>query len=149
MRICLVSAEVTPFAQTGGLGDVSAALARYLAKAGHDVRLFLPLYGRIDRTKHAFTNVSFIQDVPIAMGDRTFSFSVATATLPKSDLRVYFVACPPLYGRNEIYSQQGDEHVRFAFLARAAIESCQRMGFAPHVLHVNDWHTALGPLYLK
>jgi glycogen synthase len=30
MRIALASAEVTPFAKTGGLGDVAAALARYL-----------------------------------------------------------------------------------------------------------------------
>jgi starch synthase len=149
MRICLVSAEVTPFAKTGGLGDVAAALARYLAKAGHDVRLFLPLYGKTDPSGQTFTPVSFIRDVPVAMGDRTFAFSVFTAPLPNSDVPVYFVACPPLYGRLAIYAQDGDEHVRFAFLSRAAIESCQRMGFAPHVFHVNDWHTALVPLYRK
>ncbi len=149
MRICLVSAEVAPFAKTGGLGDVAAALARYLTKHGHDARLFLPLYGKLDRAGQPFTPVSFIEDVPIAMGDRTFAFSVYSAPLPKSDVRVYFIACPALYGRNAIYANDGDEHLRFAFLARAAIESCQRMGFAPHVVHANDWHTALMPLYLK
>jgi starch synthase len=149
MRICLVSAEVTPFAKTGGLGDVAAALARYLAKAGHDVRLFLPLYGKTDPSGRTFTPVSFLRDAPIAMGDRTFSFSVFAATLPNSDLPIYFVSCPALYGRKAIYAQDGDEHLRFAFLSRAAIECCQRMGFEPQIFHVNDWHTALVPLYLK
>jgi starch synthase len=149
MRIALVSAEVTPFAKTGGLGDVAAALARYLHKHGHDVRLFLPLYGKLDRAGQSFVPVSFLQDVPLTMGDRTFTYSVFAAPLPNSDLRIYFIACPPLYGRPAIYAQDGDEHVRFAFLCRAAIECCQRMGFAPHVFHVNDWHTALVPLYLK
>jgi starch synthase len=149
MRIGLAAAEVTPFAKTGGLGDVAAALARYLAKHGHDVRLFLPLYGKLDTAGRTFSPVGFIQDVPVRMGDRTYSFSVFSATLPKSDLPVYFVACPALYGRPAIYAADGDEHVRFAFLARAAIECCQRMGFAPHVFHVHDWHTALVPLYLR
>ena len=149
MRIALAAAEVTPFAKTGGLGDVAAALARYLAKHGHDVRPFLPLYGRIDRTKVRFTPVAFLQDVPVAMGGRTFPFSVYASPLPNSDLPVYFISCPGLFGRDEIYSAKGDEHLRMAMLSRAAIECCQRMGFAPHVFHVNDWHTALVPLYLK
>src|SRR6185369_11743660 len=103
MRICLVSAEVSPFAKTGGLGDVAAALARYLAKQGHDVRLFLPLYGKTDPSGQAFTRVSFLSDVPITMGDRTLAFSAFAATLPNSDLPIYFVACPPLFGRHAIY----------------------------------------------
>jgi starch synthase len=149
MRIALVSAEVTPFAKTGGLGDVAAALARYLRKHGHDARLFLPLYGKLDRAGQTFVPVSYLQDVPLTLGDRTFTYSVFSAPLPKSDVAVYFIACPPLYGRQAIYAQDGDEHLRFAFLSRAAIECCQRMGFAPQVFHVNDWHTALVPLYLK
>jgi starch synthase len=149
MRICLVSAEVTPFAKTGGLGDVAAALTRYLARHGHDVRTFLPLYGKLDRAGQAFTPVSFLQDVPLAMGDRALTFSVFAATLPNSNVPVHFVACPPLYGRPAIYANDGDEHLRFAFLTRAAIECCQRMAFAPQVFHANDWHTALAPLYLR
>jgi starch synthase len=39
--------------------------------------------------------------------------------------------------------------LRFAFLSRAAIEACQHMRWSPHVFHVNDWHTALVPLYLR
>jgi starch synthase len=34
-------------------------------------------------------------------------------------------------------------------LSRAAIEMCQRLQFAPHVFHCNDWHTSLIPLYLR
>src|SRR5205823_3656841 len=34
-------------------------------------------------------------------------------------------------------------------LQRAALESCQRMQFAPDIIHCNDWHTALLPLMIK
>ncbi|MCE9638451.1 MAG: glycogen synthase [Planctomycetes bacterium] len=147
MRVCLVASEAAPFAKTGGLGDVAAALARYLVRDGHDARLFLPLYGRIDRK--GLVPVGFLRDVPVRMGDRTFTFSVWSGALPQGGPTMYFVECAPLFGRQEIYSQQGDEHLRFGMLSRAALESCQRMGFAPHVVHCNDWHTALIPLWLR
>ena len=48
MKILVVSSEVTPFAKTGGLADVAAALPKEFARRGHDVRIAMPRYGRID-----------------------------------------------------------------------------------------------------
>jgi starch synthase len=93
--------------------------------------------------------VSFLQDVPLVMGGRRLSWSLYTAPLAPGGPAAYFVHCPALYGRAGIYAQDGDEHLRFGFLTRAALDAFQRMGFAPDVVHVHDWHTALAPLYLK
>lgn len=41
MRILFVTAEVTPFARTGGLGDVNGALPQVLAALGRDVRVVI------------------------------------------------------------------------------------------------------------
>jgi starch synthase len=71
---------------------------------------------------------------------------VRAGALPGTDASVYFVDCPPLYGGPSIYSDRGDEDLRMGFLGRAAFECCQRMGFAPDVLHAHDWHAALVPL---
>ncbi len=149
LSICLVSSELTPFAKTGGLGDVVASVARHLHLAGHDVRTFLPLYAQIDRQSVPFVPVSFLRDVPIRMGSRTYSFTAYSAPLPGTGLPLYFLHCPVLYDRPGIYTDDADEAVRFAFLSRAALECCQRMGWAPDVCHANDWHTALLPLYLR
>ncbi len=149
MRVALVSAEVAPFAKTGGLGDVAAALGRYLHEAGHDARLFLPLYGRVDPSGATFVPVAFAQDVPLRLGARAFTFSVFTAKLPRTDLWVYFVACPALFGAPAIYTGGADEYLRFALLSHAVFASCQRMGWSPDIVHANDWHAALCPLYAK
>jgi starch synthase len=148
VRICLVSAEVTPFAKTGGLGDAVAGLTRYLSRAGHDARLIVPLYSSIDSYKHGFEVVDFARDVPVQCGPHALSFTLVSGQLPNGP-RMYFVHCPPLYDRSSIYTGGADDALRMAFLSRAAIESCQRMGFAPEVFHCNDWHTALLPLYLR
>ena len=149
LNVCQVAAELTPFAKTGGLGDVVAGLPRFLGRDGHDVRIFIPFYGSIARRGERFVPVDFLQGVPLWMGDRLFHFSAVTCKLPASDVDVYFIACPDLFGGGEIYLGDHVDGVRFAFLVRAALECCQRMGWSPHIVHCHDWHTALAPVYLK
>jgi starch synthase len=149
LRVCQIAAEVTPFAKTGGLGDVVAGLSRALGAAGQDVRVFLPFYASVARQTHAFVQVDFLRDLEMTFGARRFTYSVLTTKLPSSGVDVYFVHCPTLYHHDGIYSGEWDEYLRFALLTRAALEACQRMGWAPDVVHVHDWHTALAPLYLR
>jgi starch synthase len=149
LQICFVASEVTPLAKTGGLADVAGALTKYLHAAGHDVRLFMPFYGQIDRRKLATQPVALLQDVPLQLGTHALKFSVHVAQLPGSTTPVYLVDCPHLYDRPTIYGSAIDEHVRFPALTHAALLSCQRMGFAPQILHCNDWHTGFGPMLLK
>jgi len=148
-RVCQIAAEVTPFAKTGGLGDVVAGLSRALGAAGHDVRVFLPFYAGVARLSHSFVQVEFLRDQSIAFGTRRFTYSILTTKLPGSGVDVYFVHCPALYHHDGVYSGEWDEYLRFALLTRAALEACQRMGWSPEIVHVHDWHTALAPLYLR
>ena len=149
IKICLASSEFAPLAKTGGLADVCAALSAYLHRTGHDVRVLLPLYRTVREHGLTFEPVENLQDVPIRLGPHNAIYSIDSAQLPDSSLRIYFLRCPELYDRDSIYTAGDDEHFRFILLSRAAIEMCQRMGFAPDIFHAHDWHTALIPLYLK
>lgn len=149
LRICFLSSEVAPLAKTGGLADVSAALSRVLHEREHDVRLFLPFYRTLDTSGLHIVPVEFLQRVPLELGGREFRFSVYTTTLPGSSLAVYLVHCPPLFDRSKIYTDDPDEYLRFVLFSRAALESCQGMGWSPQVIHCNDWQTSLVPLYLR
>jgi len=149
LRIAFLTAELAPYAKTGGLADVSAALPRELHAKGHDVRVFLPFYARVRDTAKDVTPVDYLQDIPLSLGNASYRFSVSTVPLPDSDLRIYLIDCAPLYARAAIYTSDPDEHLRFLLLQRAAIECCQRMGWAPEVFHCNDWQTALVPLLLR
>lgn len=149
MKICLLSSELAPFAKTGGLGDAVSGLARFLSTQDVDVRVFLPLYSGSDLEGRRFLPVEFLQGLRTELAGRVVEYAVGTTVLPGSSLPIYLVHCPSLYERGSIYDDRGDEHLRFGLLCRAAIESCQRMGFAPDVFHLNDWHTALVPVYLR
>jgi starch synthase len=149
VRILFVTSEVEPFSKTGGLGDVSAALPRHLHKRGHDVRVFVPFYSRTAGGTHEFSAVEGLKNLTLSVGNRKFSYSIVTSPLPDSGATVYFVNCPQLYGRPGIYSSDPDEHLRFLVLSRAALEAAQHLGFAPDIVHCNDWPTGMLPLILK
>ena len=146
MNILYVASEVAPFAKTGGLADVSAALPRYLKRAGHDIRVFMPFYGSIP-PELAKLEIAH-RDIDIRLGMRRYHVSIVAAERP-GEPTVYLVHCPPLYHRAGIYTSDSDEHCRFLVLCRAALETCQRMQFSPDIVHCNDWQTGLLPLTLE
>ena len=146
MNILYITSEVARYAKTGGLADVSAALPRYLGRAGHDVRVFMPYYSRVD-DKGATLEV-VLRDIEIRLGGHRYEVAIVRASRP-GDAPVHLVHCPALYHRPSIYTGDPDEHLRFLVLTRAAFEACGRMQFAPDVIHANDWQAALAPLTLK
>ncbi len=147
MRILLVASEVAPLAKTGGLADVSAALADHLARRGHDVRLVMPLYRRM--AERPFTDVPGLERVRVELGSNEYVFGVKRTPLPGGGVDAWCIDCPGLYDRDGIYTGDDDEHRRFALLNRGALALCEQSGWAPDVAHCNDWHVGLLPLYLK
>ncbi len=149
LKICYVSSEIYPFAKTGGLADVSAALGKYLSEKKHDIRLIMPLYSVIDMRGYLLKPMRNSNKLELKLGGKSYYFDVYETTLPKSSAKIYFIHCPVLYHRTDIYSDDWDEPVRFAFLSKAAIEICKNQGWYPDIFHCNDWQTALIPVYLK
>ena len=149
LRVCFVTSEFTPLAKTGGLGDVTSALARQLHATGHDIRVYLPSYASLASQVRERWPVDFLQNLALDLGPHRYQYEISTVRDPGSDLMLYLVDCPALYARPKFYTQDRDEHRRFLLLTRAALEACQRMAFSPQVLHCHDWHAAFGPLYLK
>ena len=149
LKICLATPEFAPLAKTGGLADVSAALSLYLHREGHDVRVLVPRYRRINELGLDIQPVKGMASIRMRLGDRDIHFGIDKPSLPDSGLVVYLLRCPTFFDRDNIYTQDPDEHLRFVLLSHAALQMCQRMAFAPDIFSCHDWQTSLIPLYLK
>jgi starch synthase len=148
LKILLMSAELVPFAKTGGLADVASALPKALKAQGHDIRVAMPRYGRIDRERFKLAEV--LAPYPVPMDDRTEEATLLQASLPSvgGDIPVYMVDNAHYYDRDGIYMYEDDAD-RFIFFSRAVLEGFQRLGWKPDVIHCHDWHTAIVPNWLK
>ena len=88
MKILMVTSETVPFAKTGGLADAVSALAINLRKQGHDVRIVMPRYYKIDRSKLKAI------EAPLAVAAGTIEtwVKVYEAPLPGTDLLLFPLA---------------------------------------------------------
>jgi starch synthase len=133
MKILFVSSEVVPFAKTGGLADVAAALPKAIHKIGHDIRIFMPRYKMVDPKKWGLK--------PVAPG-------IQEARMPGTDIIVYFVENEHFAERDELYVLDGrdypDNFEAFLAFCRAAIPFLKLINWRPDVIHCNDWQS--GPL---
>jgi len=149
LRVFFATSELAPLAQSGGLGDAVAGLARALAARGHDVVVLLPAY----RTALAHPSCPLLAEagavrLPGPFGDvrgRWLSGRLG----PRFELRLLdipaFFDRPGLYG--EAGTSYGDEAARFISFARAvALRAYEER---PDVLVTHDWHAALAICVLR
>lgn len=151
LAILFPVSEAAPFAQEGGLGDVAGALPKALKALGHDVRVVLPRYHKIDRDQWGLNLLSGTLVVPMGIIGNLYC-GVSEARLPGSDVPVYFLEHEGFFGREGLYGVEGsgflDNDNRFTFLSRASLEICKMLNFTPDVIHAHDWHTAAVPVLL-
>lgn len=148
MKVLFLSSEVHPFSKTGGLADVSGALPAALAALGHDVKVVTPRYADVRDPRLAPTGHALRLRFPFGeVGGPLLSVRLSERH------EVLFLDCPALYGRPGLYGDaQGefpDNERRFAYLCAGALQAAQRLGFAPDIVHLNDWQTGLAALALK
>ncbi len=145
LKILLLSAEVAPFAKTGGVADVAGSLPKSLRALGHDVRVAMPRYGRVGVEKFNLTRR--LEKYPVKMGDDEQPAELYEGRIGAST-PVYFVENARYYDREGIYMYPDDAE-RFIFFCRAVLEALPRLGWKPDIIHCHDWHTAIVPNWLK
>ena len=144
MKILFVTSEAMPFIRTGGLGDVAGALPKSFLKQGHDARVILPFYK--DEIKSTFSNnFRFVGSTHINLSWRKQYCGVYEAVY--DGITYYFVDNEYYFKRKGLYGHF-DDGERFAFFSKAVLEVLKLIDFYPDVLHANDWHSAMTPVFL-
>lgn len=145
MKILMISPEIAPYSKTGGLGDAVAAMAKYMAAHGNEVRVFTPAYGSVrrDETWHRYE-----EPVRVELGYGMHSDCAVWET-NFCGATVSFVEYNYFFGGNEIYSSRPDDAHRFAFFGKAAIDYCEQINWIPDIVHCHDWTTGLVPALLN
>ncbi len=142
-KILMCSSEVSPFAKTGGLGDVLGALPQALASLGHDVRVAMPKYGCIPNEFREKMNFLFFIYVPLGWRRKY----CGVFELKQNGVTYYFIDNEYYFGDPYIYKWNDLE--RFAFFDKACLEMLKALEFKPDILHAHDWQTGMLPVILN
>lgn len=144
-KVIYASFEVSPFFKTGGLGEVAGSLPAALQECGANVRVMLPkLAGLDERFAARLRHVADFR-VPLAWRQQYCGVEM----LRHQGVTYYFIDNEYYFKREQPYGY-GDDAERIAFFAKAVLEALQHLpDFFPDILHCNDWHTALCPVFLR
>ena len=148
MRVVMLSPEAYPYAKSGGLADVLAALPRALTRAGVDVTVCIPGFrSALQAVGRPAGGVALHAPVGSRM-ERADVVPVPGAAVPTVLVRAdrYFDR-DGLYG--DARGDYGDNAERFVFFCRAALEWLRQQTPPPDVLHVHEWQSALAPAFLR
>jgi starch synthase len=146
-----VVAEYAPYAHTGGLADAVAGLARFQAAAGVPTAVIVPLHRTVRRVARELVPVG--RPFAVGVGPRVEATRLYRVPGAPGSPRVFFIEHEGYFNRPGIYAADGadfgDNGLRFAFFAQAALAVLPRITNAPVIVHVHDWHAALVPVYLR
>lgn len=142
MRVAVLSSEAVPYSKTGGLGDVAGALPKALRRIGVDAFLVTPCHLQTDRSN--LWNVA-IESLEVPWAGAVSRVKVFYSEA--SGAPTYLIDSVEMFHRDTVYGS-GDDHRRFAFFCRAALELVERIGSPPDIVHLNDWHCGFAAVEL-
>ena len=148
MRVAMFAPEVHPYAKTGGLADVLAALPPALTRLGVEVSVCLPAYRSTLRGRGPFP-VSQLVHAPVSSRMEPAEI----LAVPDARVPTFLVRADRFFDRDGLYGADGQDYgdnaERFAFFCRAALEWLRHVSPAPDILHLHDWQAALIPAFLR
>ena len=144
MKILYAASESAPFMKTGGLADVAGSLPLALKNEGHDVRVVMPLYSKIDEKYKK--NMTHIGHFFVDLNWRHQYAGVFSHDL--DGVTYYFIDNEYYFDRASAYGEV-DDGERFIFFSKAVVQLMKFLDFKSDIVHANDWHTGLVPLYIK
>lgn len=148
LKILMISAEMVPFAKTGGLADVVGALPKALCAAGCEVRVIIPRYSRINLERFNLQPIYESYHIQIDNINAQVSLMSTTIGSPECEVPVYLIDNQHYFDRDGLYMYEDDAD-RFIFFCRASLEGMRLLDWKPDVIHCHDWHTAIVPNWLK
>jgi len=152
LRVLFATPELAPWAQSGGLGDVSTTLPPAVQRLGVDVRVLVPGYTAL---LVAYPGARVVAHWPCPAG--ALAPARLLAAQGAAGVPLLIIDCPEFYGREGTpYADAGgrdwpDNHLRFGLLSRVAAllaSQASPLPWRPHLLQCHDWPAGLAPAYL-
>ena len=140
MKILMIAGEVEPYAKTGGLGEVMAALPKAVHRLGHDVRVYMPLYGNINRQQFAFVPIGQTEQLEVTGVTTPIHFH---ASIMSQEVPIYFLESEKYFPKRLTMYNPTTGNLPYYAFNLSVFKLLETLDWIPDVIHVHDWHAGL------
>jgi starch synthase len=153
-RVLFISQEIHPYLPENTISSTTLALAKKTMETGHQVRVFMPRFGVINERRHQLHEVIRLSGMNVVINDMDMPLIIKVASVPGVRMQVYFIDNEEYFKRKFTYTdadgnQFEDNDERTLFFSKGAIDTVEKLGWKPDVIHVHGWMSALVPMYLR
>lgn len=154
LRILYVASEINPFLQTSDVAELVRKLPQAMQEKGMEIRILVPRFGLINERKNRLHEVVRLSGINITVGEEEKPLVIKVASIPNAKLQVYFIDNEDYFHRKSVFHDKenkfyDDNDERAVFFCKGALETVRKLGWAPDIVHCNDWMTSLIPMYIK
>lgn len=153
-RVLFISQEIHPYLPENTISSTTLALAKKTMESGHQVRVFMPRFGVINERRHQLHEVIRLSGMNVVINDMDMPLIIKVASVPGVRMQVYFIENEEYFKRKFTYTDADgnlfeDNDERTLFFSKGAIDTVEKLGWKPDVIHVHGWMSALVPMYLR
>jgi len=153
-RVLFVSQEVTPYLDETQMGIIGRKLPQGIQERGKEIRTFMPKYGCINERRNQLHEVIRLSGMNLIIDDTDHQLIIKVASIQSARMQVYFIDNLEYFERKHVLTDKKGEHFadndeRAIFFCRGVIETVNKLGWSPDIVHLHGWMTSLTALYLK
>jgi len=136
------------------VADYVRRLPQAMQERGMEIRILVPRFGLINERKNRLHEVVRLSGMNITIGDEEKPLVIKVASVPNAKLQVYFIDNEDYFHRKYVFTDKDnkfydDNDERAIFFCKGVLETVKKLGWAPDIVHCNDWMTSLIPMYIK
>ncbi len=154
-RILFVSQEICPFfEEQTPVRLLNRMLPEICQANGYETRTFMPKFGEINERRYQLHDVIRLSGMNMSIDDVDHPLLIKVASIQSARIQIYFIDNEDLFqhrrGLKDAFGvEYSDNDVRTIFFCRGALETVEKLRWAPSIIQCSGWMSALVPLYVK
>ncbi|MEI6488497.1 MAG: glycogen/starch synthase [Bacteroidota bacterium] len=153
-RVLFVSQEIAPYLDPTPMSSIGRHLPQGIQERGREIRTFMPKFGIINERRNQLHEVIRLSGMNLIIEGNDHPLIIKVASIQSARMQVYFIDNQEYFERKFTLTDKKGDHFadndeRAIFFCRGVIETVKKLGWAPHVVHLQGWMTGLVALYLK
>ena len=153
-RVLFVSQEITPYLSETPIGIIGRKLPQGIQERGKEIRTFMPKFGCINERRNQLHEVIRLSGMNLIIDNFDHQLIIKVASIPTARMQVYFIDNQEYFERKHMFTDKkgnffSDNDERSIFFCRGVIETVNKLGWSPDIVHLQGWMSGLTGLYLK
>jgi starch synthase len=153
-RVLYVFQEIMPYLPESHMSKIGRYLPQKIQESGKEIRVFMPRFGLVNERRNQLHEVIRLSGMNLIIEDIDHPLIIKVASIQQARMQVYFIENEDFFHRKFIFRDAkgkffDDNDERTIFFSKGVLDTVRKLGWAPDIIHIHGWFSALLPMFVK